>query len=133
MSSHSTACQELFFKSDECVIYAFRLVGDARDNFIESPCVVVPRSLVPLMCNFVSVSSPWRDKGGVVAIVGMERDAMIPIPAIENRFLCVSGHSTSLMEWRLGMVSFSLCECIQGLEIDRSSWLVVSLLVHITI
>jgi len=122
MSSHSTACQELFFKSDECVIYAFRLVGDARDNFIESPCVVVPRSLVPLMCNFVSVSSPWRDKGGVVAIVGMERDAMIPIPAIE-----------SLMEWRLGMVSFSLCECIQGLEIDRSSWLVVSLLVHITI
>jgi len=43
-----------------------------------------------------------------VTITRMERDAMIPLPAIENRFLCVSVHGNKLDGMEIGYGEFLL-------------------------
>ena len=40
---------------------------------------------VPLGCCFVAVSTPGGYEGGEVAIVGVEEDAMVAIPAVKDR------------------------------------------------
>ena len=65
----------------------------------------------------VSVAPPRGDKRGQVSICFVKSNAVIAIPGIEHRFLCVMWHLASLVKGRLCVVRLSSGVLVQGLQI----------------
>ena len=76
----------------ESVVNAFCFVGDVGDNLIKPSGVSIAGCYVPLGCCFVAVSTPGGYEGGEVAIIGVEGDAMVAIPAVKDHLFGVTGY-----------------------------------------
>ena len=61
-----------------------------------------------------------------MAVIRVQGYTMITVPAIKHRFL-VGGDGASLIERRLGVMCFSFCMHVDGLEINGESWLPILL------
>ena len=106
-----------------CLFYGVRpqksvvdtlFLRDVRYDFIVSSGIAISRRYVALGGCFVPVAAPRGDECRVMTIVGVQGDAVVPIPGVEHGFQFAE---RGLVEWRLGVVSLPCCLGIEGLKI----------------
>ena len=97
------------------VINAFGLVRDMRDNLIKSSKVAITKCHVQLGYCFVSVSHPWGNERGEVAVIGVK--GKVAIPTDKDSLLSATRYAICLMKWALCMMGFSRAMEVECLEI----------------
>ena len=78
-------------------------------------------------CCFVSVSLPWGDEGSHMAVIWVEGNTMVAIPAVEDSPLSPTRYGTCLIKWALRVVGFS-----HGIEVEQLKIHCLPFLGHIT-
>ena len=76
----------------------------------------------------VSISAPWCDEGGQVAVTFSDWNRVVAVPCIKDRFLLTTWHWHGLMEGWGCVVCLSLAVDIQCLQVYSVSWLAIFLL-----
>ena len=100
------------------VVDTLGFLRDVRYDFVVSSGIAISRRYVALGGCFVPVAAPRGDKCRVMMIVGVQGDAVVPIPGVEHGFQFAWGDGTGLVEWGLGVVSLPCCLGIEGLKIN---------------
>ena len=117
MLSHSTTWRALgeIVGPEKCVSNAFGLVRDMRDNLIKSSKVAITKCHVQLGCCFVSVSHPWGNERGEVAVIGVK--GKVAIPTDKDSLLSATRYAMCLMKWALCVRRFLRDMEVECLEI----------------
>ena len=83
-----------------------------------------------LVVQFCIGSVPKGDKRSEVAIVFVQGNTIISVPAIENTFLFATGNGAYLVKRTLGVVDLSGSVEVKCLEVNRASGFAVFLRTH---
>lgn len=80
---------------------------------------------IPGALIFVAVSTPWGDECGEVAIIHMEGNTVVSIPAVEAGRFGVTGYRACLMEGVLGVFGFTCGVKVKHSEVNGASRLAI--------
>ena len=108
-----------------CIINALCFVGDMRDNLMKTSQIAITRCYVALQCSFVPISPTRGDEGGKVAVIWVQGDTVVSIPAVKDCLVCVAGQEACLVERALCVVGFTCGMPVECLKIHRAAVLTI--------
>ena len=62
----------------------------------------------------ISISSPWDNEGGEVAVVRVEGNTVVAVPTVKDSLLGTTRYGTGLMKWALGVMGVP-----HGMEVEH--------------
>ena len=88
----------------ESIVNTLCFVADVGDDAVIPAGICVSRGHVALWGSAIPVAPPRCDEGGVVAILDVEGDRVVPIPSVEDCLAMVGWDGAGLMKRGLCVV-----------------------------
>ena len=88
-------------------------------------CVSIARGDIFLGNSAIVVVAPWSNEGSEVAIIYMQRNAVVTILCVKDGLFCAVVDGAYLVEWRLHVVSLMCGMQVKSLEMYCPHWFTV--------